>query len=165
MPSAKWQPFCLGLNIMIFIISNGSFEVSDCENHENFTSCTDYLLICAQLDFWGSPWKEWANQGVSPGHQLPLIIHWCCFQDGWRLPLLNTLRPKQHGCHFADNTFKGIFFNENVGISIKISLEFVHKGPINNIPALVQIMAWRRIGDKPLPEPMLTQFTDAYMRH
>ena len=26
-------------------------------------------------------------------------------------------------------------------------------------------MAWRRIGAKPLSEAMLTQFTDAYMRH
>ena len=26
-------------------------------------------------------------------------------------------------------------------------------------------MAWRRIGDKPLSEPMLTRFNDAYMRH
>ena len=26
-------------------------------------------------------------------------------------------------------------------------------------------MAWRRICDKPLFEPMLTRFTDAYMRH
>ena len=38
-------------------------------------------------------------------------------------------------------------------------------GPINNIPALIQKMAWRQTGDKPLSEPMLTQFTDAYMRH
>ena len=37
---------------------------------------------------------------------------------------------------------------------IKNSLKFVPKGPINNIPALVQIMAWRRPGDKPLSEPM-----------
>ena len=51
--------------------------------------------------------------------------------------------------------FKCIFFNENVYISIKISLKFVPKGPINNIPALVQIMAWRRTGDKPLSEPMM----------
>ena len=36
-------------------------------------------------------------------------------------------------------------------------------GPIDNDPALVQIMAWRRIGDKPLSEPMQTQFADAYM--
>ena len=38
-------------------------------------------------------------------------------------------------------------------------------GPINNILALIQIMAWSQLGDKPLPEPMMTQFTDAYMRH
>ena len=31
----------------------------------------------------------------------------------------------------------------------------VPKSPINNIPALVQIMAWRRPGDKPLSEPMM----------
>ena len=26
-------------------------------------------------------------------------------------------------------------------------------------------MVWRGTGDKPLPEPMPAQFTDAYMRH
>ena len=45
--------------------------------------------------------------------------------------------------------------NENVWISIKISRKFVPKGPINNIPAMVQIMAWRRPVDKPLSEPMV----------
>ena len=59
-----------------------------------------------------------------------------------------TLRPRQNGRRFQDNIFKCIFFNENVSIVIKISLKFVLKGPINNIPALVQIMAWRRLGDK-----------------
>ena len=53
----------------------------------------------------------------------------------------NTLGPSQNGRHFADGIFKRIFLNENVWISIKISLKFVPKGPINNIPALVQIMA------------------------
>ena len=65
----------------------------------------------------------------------------------------------------ADNIFKCIFLNEKTQISIKISLKFVLKGPINKIPAWVQIMAWRRPGDKPLSEPMLTQFTDPYMWH
>ena len=69
--------------------------------------------------------------------------------------LLNTLRPRQHDRHFADDYFKRIFLNENIGMSIKISLEFVHKGPINNNPALVQIMAWSRSGDKPLSEPVM----------
>ena len=48
---------------------------------------------------------------------------------------------------------------------INISLKLVSKGPIDNKSALVQVMAWRRIGDKPLSELMLTQFIDAYMRH
>ena len=65
----------------------------------------------------------------------------------------------------ADDIFKCIFLNEKARISIKISLKFVPKGPIDNESVLVQVMAWRRTGDKLLPEPMLTQFTDAYMRH
>ena len=68
---------------------------------------------------------------------------------------INTLRPRQNGRHFADDIFKCIFLNENVWIPIKISLKFVPQGPINNIPALVQIMAWRRPGGKPLSEPMM----------
>ena len=68
---------------------------------------------------------------------------------------INPLRPRQNGRHFPDDTLNCIFLNENVRISIKISLKFAPKGPINNIPALVQIMAWRRPGDKPLSEPMM----------
>ena len=63
--------------------------------------------------------------------------------------IVNTLRPRQNGRHFPDDIFNCIFLNENVWISIKISLNFTPKGPINNIPELVQIMAWRRPGDKP----------------
>ena len=58
----------------------------------------------------------------------------------------------------ADESYKRqsrFFLNENVWISLKIPLKFVSKGPINNIPALVQIMAWRRPGDWPLSELML----------
>ena len=51
--------------------------------------------------------------------------------------------------------FQCIFMNENVWILIKISPKFVPRGQINNIPALVQIMAWRRSGDKPLSEQMM----------
>ena len=77
----------------------------------------------------------------------------------WYLQCINTLRPRQNGRHFADDIFKCIFLNENVWISIKISLKFAPKGPINIIPALVQIMAWRRLGDKPLSEPMIVCLT------
>ena len=50
---------------------------------------------------------------------------------------VNTLRPRENGRHFADDIFKCIFLNENVLIPVKLSLMFVPKGPINNIPALV----------------------------
>ena len=71
------------------------------------------------------------------------------------LDFLNTLRPRQNGRHFPDDIFICIFLNENAWILIKISLKFVPKGPVNKIPALVQIMAWCRSGDKPLSEPMM----------
>ena len=62
---------------------------------------------------------------------------------------LNTLRPRQNGRHFPEDIFKWIFLNENVWIWIKFSLKLVPKGQINNISALVQIMAWHQSGDKP----------------
>ena len=68
---------------------------------------------------------------------------------------VNTLRPRQNGRHFPDDIFKCIFFNENLWISLKISLQFVPKVRNNNVPALVQIMAWRRPDNKPLSEPMM----------
>ena len=73
----------------------------------------------------------------------------------WVVGRINTLRPRQNGRHFADDIFKCIFLNESVWIPIKISLKLVPRGPINNIPALVQILAWRRPGDKPLSETMM----------
>ena len=67
----------------------------------------------------------------------------------------NTLRPRRNGRHFPDDILKCIFLNENVWIPIEISLKFVRKGPVDNIPALVYLMAWHRPGDKPLSEPMM----------
>ena len=67
----------------------------------------------------------------------------------------NILWPKQNGYHFTDDILKCIFCKEDVRISIEIPLRFVPKSPIDNSPAVVQIMAWRRIGGKPLSEPMM----------
>ena len=44
----------------------------------------------------------------------------------------------------TDNIFKCIFLNENHIIPIQISLKFIPRSPIDNKPALVQVMAWRR---------------------
>ena len=68
---------------------------------------------------------------------------------------IDTLRPRQNGRHFPEDILKWIFLNENAWISLNISLKFVPKVRINNIPACVQIMACRRSGDKPLSEPMM----------
>ena len=69
------------------------------------------------------------------------------------------MRPRQNGRHFPYDIFKCISLNENVWIPIKISMKFVPKCPINHIPALVQIMAWHRLVDKPLSEPMMVSLT------
>ena len=68
---------------------------------------------------------------------------------------INSLRPTLNRRPFTDDIFKCIFLNENEWILPRISLKFVPKVQLNNIPALVQIMAWRRPGDKPLSEPMM----------
>ena len=72
---------------------------------------------------------------------------------------------EQNGWHFVEDIFKGIFMNENFWFFIKISLKFVFKVSIDDKSALVQVMAWCQTGDKPLAEPVLTQFPDAYMWH
>ena len=132
----KWRPFYIGLNVFI-IAGCCCWHQPPCTLSHRDAITTKKVLMAL------------------PGFRRALDQH-----RG-----VNTLRPRQDGRHFPDDIFKCIFLNENVLISIKISLKFVSKGPMNNIPALVQIMAWRRTGDKPLSEPMTTQFNDAYMRH
>ena len=85
---------------------------------------------------------------------------WC---HVWHLPKqsVNTLRLRQDSRHLAHDIFKCIFFNENCCILIQISLKYVPKGPINNYPALGQIMAWRIFSTKPLSELMMAYFSDA----
>ena len=78
----------------------------------------------------------------------------------------NSFPTGQNGSNFADDIFRCNFFvNEIFCILINISVKFVPKRAIDDNPALVQIMAWRWIGAKPLSDPMLVRFTDAYMRH
>ena len=95
-------------------------------------------------------------------NDISLSKNWEMKKDVWiqnntrqNILCINTLRLRQKGCHYPNNIFKCIFFNENIWIWIKIPLKFVPVGSMNNIPALVQIMTWRRPGDKPLSEPMM----------
>ena len=110
----------------MFCLDTGILQIVENFSHERQVS---YCYI------WLIPWL--------------LIIIWIYMNK------VDTLRPRQNGRHFADDISNGIFLNENVWIPLKFSLKFVPKGPINNIPALVQIMAWCGPGDKPLSEPKL----------
>ena len=76
----------------------------------------------------------------------------------------NTLRPRQDGRQFEDYIFKYIFFQRKCLNATKVSLKFVPNGSIDNMPAMVRSMAWCQTGYKSLPEPMLTQFSEPYMR-
>ena len=119
-------------------------------------------------------------------HLLPLDTYWliellenCCsivtLRVGIRYGLtafyslttgsifINTLRPRQYDRHFTDDILKCMFLNENVFISNKLSLMFVPTGPVNDIPTLVQIMAWRRPGDKPLSGSMMLAYWRIYV--
>ena len=103
----------------------------------------------------------WLNENLKSNlfnHNTPktLLLRFSCTNDSPSPKLnrtlkqgmdasFNTMRPRQIGRHFADDIFKWIFLNENVWILIKISLKFAPKGPINNSPSLVQLMAWCRL--------------------
>ena len=65
----------------------------------------------------------------------------------------------------SETTISNAVTSMEFWISKKVSLKFVSKGLFDNKSALVQVIAWRQTGDKPLPYPMMTQLNDAYMRH
>ena len=108
------------------------------------------------LPIWDSNSSSFSCRSFSSQRE-PTVVGSMNSSGAVSIHSVNTLRPRQNGCHFPDDIFKWIFLNENVWISITISLKFVPRGPINNIPTLVQVMAWRRPGDKPLSEPMMVR--------
>ena len=112
------------------------------------------------------------NTTLASSMEVKIIVitahDYCTGSSSWQCTVLlitgicfpvNALRPRQDGCHFPDDIFKCIFLNENAWILFTISLNFLPKGPINNIPALVQIMAWHQPGDKPLSEPRMLRLS------
>ena len=130
--------------------------------------CIGYILRTKYWNIFNSMYTKMLNFTIMTRTRKIIIISlalkqglvmWVCVVMVQRLECyfmwINTLRPRQNGRHFADDMLKCIFLNENVWTPIEISLKFVPKGSINNNPALFQIMAWRRPGDKPLSEPMM----------
>ena len=157
-----------------FMLYSVSHEVCTQFCSTKMFCCVSTVALCGILWFiypnsWGPQltWITWTSLFTFRERPLNLITHfsgslfwhWVNLMDILcAIPcvlVLNTWRPRQNGRHFPDDIFKWIFFNENVWISINISLKFVPRGPINNIPTLVPVMAWRQPGNKPLSEPMI----------
>ena len=103
------------------------------------------------FNFSGRSWTHWCrcSDEIAARIQVRILLEYLGY------PQLVLTHWGRNVRLFADDIFKRIFLNENIKISIKISLQFVPMGPINIILALVQIMAWRRSGGKPLSEPMI----------
>ena len=80
-------------------------------------------------------------------------VCWCYFISLW------TKWTPFHRQHLL------CYLSENFCIFYQVSLNFAPRGPNDKRSVLVQVMAWRRTGDKPLSGPTQIQFTDAYMRH
>ena len=158
---------CYMVNGVIFLPTNNVTSVADTvglECHEIVSrSAVDLAALCVRRDSCMAVATE-TNNGMicscPDGSTWPKVIDFTLHlrtRTYVTLPgryfvwiKVNTLRPRKNGRHFADYQFKCIFLNENIRISITISLKLVPKGPINKIPALVRIMAWHRPGDKPL---------------
>ena len=116
MSSAKWRLFCPGINDLM---------------QHNCVSCRGSMNHDTGSQRSCSFPPETSSMGSTVLYQqvIPFTIS--------HIRLINSLRPRQNGRHFLDDTFRRIFLNENITILIKISLKFVPKGPINNCLSLV----------------------------
>ena len=130
-----------------------------------------YVLGCKQnATIFSQIFLQRNNTFFSEFHQLTLmfpLVPLPLLIPGsvkWFNTLIHLLLNKMDAI-LADDVFRCIFFNEHDRSPIQISLKFVPRSPIDNKPALVQVMVWHRIGDNSLPEPMVAQFTDVYMRY
>ena len=131
---------------------------------EILQSCTKPSIY--QIHLWSSHcphrdhgvWgllSDWAIFHFLRDYEFCVMFQWFPDWSDFYHSHFNTLRPKQTYRLFAEDIFKCIFLNKNVWISLKILLKFAPAVWINDIPALVQIMAWRWPGDNPLSEPMM----------
>ena len=136
--------------------------------------CTHCSGPCVGTPSWVLD-RRWETSSVasplSPCHQTPtfpsLTLRWVSFQFHvqnrlcvWWLAILGS--HQVFLTHWSWNKMATLS-NGIIGTLIKIWLKYVSEGAIDNMSALVQIMAWRRTGKKPLPEPIMTQFAYAYM--
>ena len=115
------------------------------------------------------PWNE-LNFGISVEQskaETVSSVHWRGEHNSLHMSILFT-GPSHYLDQYWLIIYQMTFSNASFSWMKSFVFQFEfhwHMCPIDNKSALVQVMAWRWSGDKPLPEPRMTQFTDAYMRH
>ena len=92
-------------------------------------------------------------------------VAWACTELRCRMAYVLCIIPTLFTCTVCPLCIQFISPGQMTAMSLTIFTKFVPNGPFDNNAALVWIMAWRRIDNKPLSEPILARFTDAYMRH
>ena len=114
-----------------------------------FPKCpTENIPALVQIMAW-----HWSgDRPLSEPMMVSLLMHICVTLPQW----VNTLRQRSNVCYFADDILNCIMFNTKALISIKMSLTIVPWGPVDNMTALFQIMAWHWKGNKPIFETMIT---------
>ena len=148
MPSYKHCDFCCGDQILC-----RPFEPNKTSHNtpsQMSLSCKGICISSAEPFFTCQSILSHPSPQYDPWSTFGILSLYAIFS-------FNSLRPSLSRRPFADDIFKCIFFNKNVWITINISLKCVPKGLINNIPALVHILACHRSGGKPLSEPMMVR--------
>ena len=74
------------------------------------------------------------------------------------------MRSEYSNWHFTDDNFKYILLNEMFEFEL-ISLKWFPEGKLGNQSSVAQLMVCRLFGDKPLPEPMMTNVVDAILHY
>ena len=161
MPSAPHQPFCpQGTDNWWYAIPCYCHTVHDAEHNDTDPShhCSEqcnypqtYMLLYTSMylrEWW--QYKQSLYE-ISFFRSQSIVCESKDFKVGSiitmpqiayaQYPFKSSL-PGQNGRHFTGDIFRCIIVNEKFCIFITISLKFVPKGPIDNNPALVQIMAW-----------------------
>ena len=157
--NSAYNGVCIYVNIRNFCNAVAVFVHENCFEIEYHVATYEYGTFCNSWNSFNVQYR-FVLRNLHFRYVSSIRLHlWRLFCSYHILGFLNTLRPRHNGRHFADDILNSIFLNENVWIPIKISLKFVPEGPIDNIPSLVQIVAWRRPGGKPLSEPMMVSLT------
>ena len=129
------------------------------------------MLACSPTQICVSR-PQWVNNGVTAVLHIAIDIytfsiislHWHDWGGAcsW---IPSPWKTSTHLSQYSQIAITMAVDSQATQILIPISLNFVSEGPINKKPTLVQIMAWRQTGDKPLSEPMMTTFTNTYIHH